>query len=202
MIIKTLLTLSIWSICLTSTIAQSAMALAEASACACLEAKFDKAKSYTENEKIVEQCLLKAFSNHYAAFEQEYTATQLSDESFGYQLGEQLGVKLAASCPTFMEFSLLMAKQSLDTATGDAEMLVGTVVEIQNTPYCQIVLEVASGERLTLTWLKPFAGAKAIGHPETLLQKQVQVTFEIMELFDAQRQAFRLHKVISSLETL
>jgi hypothetical protein len=145
------------------------------------------------------------------ALMKEMKLKEFNQES-GYQIGIEVGKKLAAVCPKFVELSLIMARngkeelapeeledeniQVEDTELGTAS---GRFVREEGGAQRYIVLSVDGVEEKFL-WLYWFDGADdLLADPSFYLNREVYVEYLDLDMFDGISRSYVPVKVLVSL---
>lgn len=176
--------------------AQAALKKAEDEACKCMDDNYDDSKPFGEQEKVAENCIMQGFMNNYEAFEKEYGASKLMDESFSYELGEKLGMNLATNCSTFLKFSLRMVEEEgLEEISIDVEKNIGSsngkVTNAFTGELSFIILQDAdSGNQQKLYFIGYFLNAEEFTDLKALINKNITVEYKEIKIYDGSQQQF------------
>jgi hypothetical protein len=181
-------------------------------ACDCINnSELDQTMTQQDAELFLGQCMGPSMVANMEALMKEMKLKEFNQES-GYQIGIEVGKKLAAVCPKFIELSLIMArngKESLapeeleeeniqeeDTELGTAS---GRFVREEGGAQRYIVVNVDGVEEKFL-WLYWFDGADdLIVDPSFYLNREVYVEYVSFEMFDGISRSYIPVKVLVSL---
>ena len=181
-------------------------------ACDCINnSELDQTMTQQDAELFLGQCMGPSIMANMEALMKEMKLKEFNQES-GYQIGIEVGKKLAAVCPKFIELSLIMArngKESLapeeleeeniqeeDTELGTAS---GRFVREEGGALRYIVVNVNGVEEKFL-WLYWFDGADdLIVDPSFYLNREVYVEYVDFEMFDGISRTYLPVKVLVSL---
>ena len=181
-------------------------------ACDCINnSELDQTMTQQDAELFLGQCMGPSMMANMEALMKEMKLKEFNQES-GYQIGIEVGKKLAAVCPKFIELSLIMArngKESLapeeleeeniqeeDTELGTAS---GRFVREEGGALRYIVLNVNGVEEKFL-WLYWFDGADdLIVDPSFYLNREVYIEYVDFEMFDGISRSYIPVKVLVSL---
>ena len=181
-------------------------------ACDCINnSELDQTMTQQDAELFLGQCMGPSMMANMEALMKEMKLKEFNQES-GYQIGIEVGKKLAAVCPKFIELSLIMArngKESLapeeleeeiiqeeDTELGTAS---GRFVREEGGALRYIVVNVNGVEEKFL-WLYWFDGADdLIVDPSFYLNREVYIEYVDFEMFDGITRSYIPVKVLVSL---
>lgn len=181
-------------------------------ACDCINnSELDQTMTQQDAELFLGQCMGPSIMANVEALMKEMKLEEFNQES-GYQIGIEVGKKLAAVCPKFIELSLIMArngKESLapeeleeeniqeeDTELGTAS---GRFVREEGGAKRYIVVNVNGVEEKFL-WLYWFDGSDdLLADPSFYLNREVYVEYMSFEIFDGISGSYVPVKVLVSL---
>ena len=181
-------------------------------ACDCINnSELDESMTQQDAELFLGQCMAPSIMENMEALMKEMKLKEFNQES-GYQIGIEVGKKLYAFCPKFIELSLIMArngKESLapeeleeeniqeeDTELGTAS---GRFVREEGGAQRYIVVNVDGVEEKFL-WLYWFDGADdLIADPSFYLNREVYVEYVDLDMFDGISRSYVPVKVLVSL---
>lgn len=181
-------------------------------ACDCINnSELDQTMTQQDAELFLGQCMGPSIMENMEALMKEMKLKEFNQES-GYQIGIEVGKKLAAVCPKFIELSLIMARngreesapeeveeeniQEEDTELGTAS---GRFVREEGGALRYIVVNVNGVEEKFL-WLYWFDGADdLIVDPSFYLNREVYVEYVDFEMFDGISRSYTPVKVLVSL---
>jgi hypothetical protein len=181
-------------------------------ACDCINnSELDESMTQQDAELFLGQCMAPSIMENMEALMKEMKLKEFNQES-GYQIGIEVGKKLAAVCPKFVELSLIMARngkeelapeeleveniQVEDTELGTAS---GRFVREEGGAQRYIVLSVDGVEEKFL-WLYWFDGADdLLADPSFYLNREVYVEYLDLDMFDGISRSYVPVKVLVSL---
>jgi hypothetical protein len=196
-----------------STFAQrSAIDKVANAACDCINtSEVNNDMTSMDAELMLGQCMAPSMMENMDALMKEMKLKEFNQET-GYQIGIEVGKKLAAVCPKFVELSLIMARngkeelapeeledeniQVEDTELGTAS---GRFVREEGGAQRYIVLSVDGVEEKFL-WLYWFDGADdLLADPSFYLNREVYVEYLDLDMFDGISRSYVPVKVLVSL---
>lgn len=122
----------------------------------------------------------------------------------GERLGQLIGAKMASVCPTeLMDFAKNMSKSSIEekeNKTDTENKIKGVITSIETKDFVTITIKEPNGNFSTYLWLyKPKSYLDLISNYKNLNNKSILLSFEEQELFDWRASAYRIFKVIKSI---
>ena len=188
-------------------------------ACDCINnAELDESMTQQDAEVFLGQCMAPSIMENMDALMKEMKLKEFNQET-GYQIGIEVGKKLGAMCPKFIELSVIMARNanSEDEPTEeyddsgeqveeeyseeDAEMgiIAGRYVREEGGAQRYIVINV-DGVEEKLLWLYWFDGADdLLADPSFYLNREVYIEYVTFEMFDGISRTYIPVKVLVSL---
>jgi hypothetical protein len=188
-------------------------------ACDCINnAELDESMTQQDAEIFLGQCMAPSIMENMDALIKEMKLKEFNQET-GYQIGIEVGKKLGAMCPKFIELSVIMARNanSEDETTEeyddsgeqveeeyseeDAEIgiITGRYVREEGGAQRYIVINVEGVEE-KLLWLYWFDGADdLLADPSFYLNREVYIEYVTFEMFDGISRAYIPVKVLVSL---
>lgn len=190
-------------------------------ACDCINnTELDENMTQADAELFLGQCMAPSIMENMDALMKEMKLKEFNQES-GYQIGLEVGKKLGAMCPKFIELSLIMARNanaeapledSYDESESDSEIeseyveedseiavAVGRFVREEGGAQRYIVVNVDGVEEKFL-WLYFFDGADdLVADPSFYLNHEVYVEYITFEMFDGISRTYIPVKVLVSL---
>ena len=188
-------------------------------ACDCINnAELDESMTQQDAEVFLGQCMAPSIMENMDALMKEMKLKEFNQET-GYQIGIEVGKKLGAMCPKFIELSVIMARNanSEDEPTEeyddsgeqveeeyseeDAEIgiITGRYVREEGGAQRYIVINV-DGVEEKLLWLYWFDGADdLLADPSFYLNREVYIEYVTFEMFDGISQTYIPVKVLVSL---
>lgn len=188
-------------------------------ACDCINnAELDESMTQQDAEVFLGQCMAPSIMENMDALIKEMKLKEFNQET-GYQIGIEVGKKLGAMCPKFIELSVIMARNanSEDETTEeyddsgeqveeeyseeDAEIgiITGRYVREEGGAQRYIVINVEGVEE-KLLWLYWFDGADdLLADPSFYLNREVYIEYVTFEMFDGISRAYIPVKVLVSL---
>jgi hypothetical protein len=188
-------------------------------ACDCINnAELDESMTQQDAELFLGQCMAPSIMENMDALMKEMKLKEFNQET-GYQIGIEVGKKLGAMCPKFIELSLIMARNanSEDETTEeyddsgeqveeeyseeDAEIgiITGRYIREEGGAQRYIVINV-DGVEEKLLWLYWFDGADdLLADPSFYLNREVYIEYVTFEMFDGISRTYIPVKVLVSL---
>ena len=187
-------------------------------ACDCINNKeLDENMTQEDAEIFLGQCMAPSIMENMDALMKEMKLKEFNQES-GYQIGLEVGKKLGAMCPKFIELSIIMARNANAEAPMEEYEESGSEEEIENTEddtemgfeqgrfvreeggaQRYIVLNVDGVEEKFL-WLYWFDGAdNLIADPSFYLNREVYLEYMTFDMFDGVSRTYLPVKVVVSL---
>jgi hypothetical protein len=188
-------------------------------ACECINAtEFNNDMTSMDAEMMLGQCMAPSIMENMDALMKEMKLKEFNQES-GYQIGIEVGKKLGAMCPKFIELSIILARNanSEDEITEeydesgeqveeeyteeDAEIgiLTGRYVREEGGAQRYIVINV-DGVEEKLLWLYWFDGSDDIqADPSFYLNKEVYVEYVNLDMFDGISRSYVPVKLLISI---
>ncbi|MEY3850879.1 MAG: hypothetical protein RJA38_1320 [Bacteroidota bacterium] len=188
-------------------------------ACECINnSELDESMTQQDAELFLGQCMGPSIMENMDVLMKELKLKEFNQES-GYQIGIEVGKKLAAMCPKFIELSIIMARNAnseVETteeyddageqvdeeyAEEDAEIgvLTGRYVREEGGAQRHIVINV-DGIEEKLLWLYWFDGSDDIqADPSFYLNREVYVEYVSMDMFDGISRSYVPVKVLISI---
>lgn len=190
-------------------------------ACDCINnSEFDESMTQQDAELFLGQCMAPSIMENMDALMKELKLKEFNQES-GYQIGIEVGKKLGAMCPRFIELSLIMARnanndvpeeEAYDESESDVEIeseyveedaeigvIQGRFVREEGGTQRYIVINV-DGTEEKLLWLYWFDGADdLLADPSFYLNRQVYVEYVSFEMFDGISRSYVPVRVLVSL---
>jgi len=169
-------------------------------------------------ELFLGQCMAPSIMENMDALMKELKLKEFNQES-GYQIGIEVGKKLGAMCPKFIELSIIMARnanqevpveEEYDESESDSVVeseyeddeigvIQGRFVREEGGAQRYIVINV-DGVEEKLLWLYWFDGADdLLADPSFYLNREVYVEYVGFEMFDGISRSYVPVKVLVSL---
>jgi hypothetical protein len=216
---KVILTLFIAAHAFAMNAQKSAIDKVANAACDCINnSELDESMTQQDAELFLGQCMAPSIMENMDALMKELKLKEFNQES-GYQIGIEVGKKLGAMCPKFIELSIIMAQNAsqevpveeeydesdseavVESEYEDAEIgaIQGRFVREEGGSQRYIVISV-DGIEEKLLWLYWFDGADdLIGDPSFYLNREVYVEYVSFEMFDGISRSYVPVKVLISL---
>lgn len=218
---KVILTLFIAAHAFAMNAQKSAIDKVANAACECINnSKLDESMTQQDAELFLGQCMAPSIMENMEALMKELKLTEFNQQS-GYQIGIEVGKKLGAMCPKFIELSLIIARnanndvpeeEAYDESESDVEIeseygeedaeigvIQGRFVREEGGAQRYIVINVDGAEE-KLLWLYWFDGADdLLADPSFYLNREVYVEYVSFEMFDGISRSYVPVKVLVSL---
>ncbi len=135
----------------------------------------------------------------------------MTDPDAMRKMGMDLSMKLASTCPKFIEFSMKMAGKSGEDGSkvkkentldnnGEA-ILKGTLLSVNAGDITTLSVSDGKGKTTKLYWLEYFDNAdKIIANNKKYLNKKVTVGYTEKSVYDFVRKNYKTIKVITSID--
>lgn len=188
-------------------------------ACDCINStEVNNDMTSTDAELLLGQCMAPSIMENMDALMKEMKLKEFNQET-GYQIGIEVGKKLGAMCPKFIELSIILAHnanteeetseeydESGEQVEGeyseeDAEIgiLTGRYVREEGGAQRYIIINV-DGVEEKLLWLYWFDGSDDIqADPSFYLNKEVYVEYVNMDMFDGISRSYVPVKLLISI---
>jgi hypothetical protein len=188
-------------------------------ACDCINAtEINSDMTSMEAELMLGQCMAPSIMENMDALMKEMKLKEFNQES-GYQIGIEVGKKLGAMCPKFIELSIILARNANSEVESteeydesveqveeeyseeDAEIgiLTGRYVREEGGAQRYIVVNV-DGVEEKLLWLYWFDGSDdIIADPSFYLNREVYVEYVNMDMFDGISRSYVPVKLLISI---
>ena len=188
-------------------------------ACECINnSELDESMTQQDAELFLGQCMGPSIMENMEALMKEMKLKEFNQES-GYQIGIEVGKKLGAMCPKFIELSIIMARnanqevpleEEYDESESDSVVeseyeddeigvIQGRFVREEGGAQRYIVINV-DGIEEKLLWLYWFDGADdLLADASFYLNREVYVEYVDLEMFDGISRAYVPVKVLVSI---
>jgi hypothetical protein len=220
---KILITLFVTAQVFAMSAQKSALDKVANAACDCINnSELDENMTQQDAELFLGQCMAPSIMANMDALMKEMKLKEFNQET-GYQIGIEVGKKLAATCPKFIELSIIMARNaneevpledSYDESESESDseleseyveedaevgVVVGRFVREEGGAQRYIVINV-DGLEEKLLWLYWFDGADdLLADPSFYLNREVYVEYVSFEMFDGISRSYIPVKVLVSL---
>jgi hypothetical protein len=218
---KILITLFVAAQALAMNAQKSALDKVANAACDCINnSELDENMTQQDAELFLGQCMAPSIMANMDALMKEMKLKEFNQET-GYQIGIEVGKKLGAACPKFIELSIIMARnaneevpmeESYDESESDSELeseyveedaevgvVIGRFVREEGGAQRYIIINV-DGVEEKLLWLYWFDGADdLLADPSFYLNREVYVEYVSFEMFDGISRSYIPVKVLVSL---
>ncbi|MFY8077794.1 MAG: hypothetical protein ACOVMJ_04330 [Flavobacteriales bacterium] len=216
---KVILTLFIAAHAFAMNAQKSAIDKVANAACECINnSELDESMTQQDAELFLGQCMAPSIMENMEALMKELKLTEFNQES-GYQIGIEVGKKLGAMCPKFIELSIIMARnanqevpveEEYDESESDSVVeseyeddeigvIQGRFVREEGGSQRYIVINI-DGLEEKLLWLYWFDGADdLLADPSFYLNREVYVEYVSFEMFDGISRSYVPVKVLVSL---
>jgi hypothetical protein len=188
-------------------------------ACECINnSELDESMTQQDAELFLGQCMAPSIMENMEALMKELKLTEFNQQS-GYQIGIEVGKKLGAMCPKFIELSIIMARNANQEVSVEEEydesesdsvveseyeddeigVIQGRFVREEGGAQRYIVINV-DGLEEKLLWLYWFDGADdLLADPSFYLNREVYVEYVSFEMFEGISRSYIPVKVLVSL---
>ena len=188
-------------------------------ACDCINAtEINSDMTSMDAEMMLGQCMAPSIMENMDALMKEMKLKEFNQET-GYQIGIEVGKKLDAMCPKFIELSIIMARNANseeesteeyddsgeqveeEYSEEDAEIgiITGRYIREEGGAQRYIVINL-DGVEEKLLWLYWFDGADdLLADPSFYLNREVYIEYVTFEMFDGISRTYIPVKVLVSL---
>lgn len=188
-------------------------------ACECINAtEINNDMTSMDAEMMLGQCMAPSIMENMDALMKEMKLKEFNQET-GYQIGIEVGKKLGAMCPKFIELSIIMAHNANSEAEASEEydesgeqvegeyseedseigIMTGRYVREEGGAQRYIVINVEGVEE-KLLWLYWFDGSDDIqADPSFYLNKEVYVEYVNLDMFDGISRSYVPVKLLISI---
>ncbi len=122
------------------------------------------------------------------------------DNESGVLIGKKVGLRLAVSCPTYMEIMRPAINDELQKNDNEETgSLQGTVVQILQDGYTFLKIKTSDGTIKRMVWLIYFNEAENLNNnPQKLLNKKVELKWKALKLYYFKSNSFATEKIITA----
>jgi hypothetical protein len=154
--------------------------------------------------------LMPTLMSHTAEIESVYGGG-MTDEATMKKLGTDLSLKLAFSCPKFMELSMkMMGKKPVTNTKKNPERTeeisaenetLGTLLTVNAGDISTLSIKDGKGKIVKFYWLEYFENADVLlANNRKYLNKKVRINYTEKFVFDAAKKDYKAIKVITSID--
>jgi hypothetical protein len=169
--------------------------------CECVD-QYDAASSQTNFQVYLGLCVINSSQPFMKQLEKQ-KGIKADDMNEGVKkIGEMVGERMVVLCPKSIEkITTEMSKESSSSAIAEAtSMEVGTITAIDKNGFVIFTIKNEEGKSSKLYWLSEVqSDIDLITKFESLLNKQVEASYTLSELFDHKSLEYRVFKVLSSM---
>jgi hypothetical protein len=188
-------------------------------ACDCInDTEINNDMTSMDAEIMLGQCMAPSIMENIDALMKEMNLKEFNQES-GYQIGIEVGKKLGAMCPKFIELSIILARNANSEAetteeyddsgeqaeedyseeNAEISILTGRYIREEGGAQRYIVINV-DGVEEKLLWLYWFDGSDDIqADPSFYLNKEVYVEYVNLDMFDGISRSYVPVKLLISI---
>lgn len=169
--------------------------------CECLKEKDLEGANMNKIQIELGMCMLPAMEES----GMEFSASDVSNME---EIGEKVGVKLAFSCPEFMEliggisedhpdeFNELMEEHS----SQETMFSRGTVLEVESEKFVMLKILNEDGKKEIYYWMEHFEGSELLYRSERLLRKGVKIEYVELEVYSPAIEDYTKIKILKKLK--
>ncbi len=147
--------------------------------------------------------MLPVFTKHLSDIQEAYGFTELTEEN-GEKVGQDIGVKLSANCPAFLEIISKNPEATANLISGNKNStgtVEGIFIKLNKSDLSFIELKIPSGKIEKLYWLEYFEGSTdLITNPVKLNNKKVSVSYIEKEIYKSSINEYVKVKIITRLQ--
>lgn len=170
--------------------------------CTCMSEKDLTGIAVEKFEQELGLCLMNVAVRY--SDELEAMGLNISDQNAISKLGEQVGQRIALSCPDVFQKMLELYGQEESTQTQVRQLARyrGKFVDLENVgPFARLSLEDADGSQASFLWLEYFPGSEMFLQGVSSLKGQMMtVTYETRELYQPQTGGYQAFQVINRVD--
>ncbi len=170
-------------------------------ACACMAEKDLSGKDKEAIQMEVSLCLMQKMGTYQSEL-QEQLNVDFSNQASLQEMGQKVGMKMAATCPeTMMKIAQVQSSGSGPVTVEAVTRLEGTVVGIEGDEFTFLSVQDAAGRTQKFLWLRYFEGSDAfLSNPKALVGKKVRLSYTPLEAFSPKLNEYLQRNEIRSLE--
>lgn len=165
--------------------------------CECITKKKIKKNAVDKLELELGLCMMDAVSK--AKVDLSFT-----DENAMTKLGEQVGLRMAGSCPSFMELIGVMMDKDPNFLDDEEELTYlnfqGKLSKINKDHFTTLELKADNGKKNTFYWFEYFEGANILkDNSSFLMNKKIKLEYKEVEYYFPKYEEYIKIKVITKL---
>jgi len=197
---KLLLAIAALAFALTPVTAQDLLDKLADTSCDCISKKDTDSMSSEDLQMQMGFCIMEAVGKYPEEFQKAYGNLDPSNQAAMTKLGEDIGMRMAAKCPSvLMKIATVETQTTVKTTTQSS--ITGTLKAVEGDEISLLIVEEASGRRHKLLWLGYFKGADRLTEtPEKAVGRKVTVTYQEIECYSAKAKDYINCKEVKGVE--
>ncbi|MFY7963695.1 MAG: hypothetical protein ACOVO1_02255 [Chitinophagaceae bacterium] len=161
-------------------------------------------KTIDDFEIEIGMAMIPVFTKYKKEIEEVWGVETLDSES-GELIGREIGIQLAADCPSFLQL-ILNSPDALKSAADKKKpkelKVTGTLQKINNADISYVETKDATGKVEKLYWLEYFEGANNLmNEPNKFINKKITFTYSEKEVYKSSLKDYSKIKVITGMRT-
>ena len=171
------------------------------SSCKCLNGLRGKIKNGDDFNKLGQGCIMSAAAPYLEEIAKDEGISMDSlDSDGGEKLGQKIGIKLATSCPAFLEMYAQYGQNEEESSVVKGTVK-GTITLVDpSSGNFTLTIKDDAGKLTKLTWLTYFEGADDYkANPLLLKGKKAEITWVQVELYSVKQKDFIVVKEVTGL---
>lgn len=182
-----------------------------AETCGCLErSRMDTISSMDSYKTLLAKCMTPAMLDNMDELQKAYKFKTIDSET-GREIGYDVGIHLAKSCPVFTETAVRFAgKENEDVVPPTQDktpakftpsgFISGTILRTEKSPQITFVVKEADGSETRIWWIERFGGSDAlVDNPDAYNDKKVEISWIEKEIYQATEKKYIKVKMATHL---
>lgn len=169
--------------------------------CKCVD-QYDAPKVQTNFQVYLGLCIINSSQPYLKQLEKEKGVKSDDMVESVKRIGELVGERMVVICPkTIEKITTEMVRESSPTSSAEsASYELGTITEIDKNSFVIFTIKNEEGKSSKLYWLSEVqSDMDLITKFDSLLNKQVEASYILYDLFDYKSMEYRVFKVLSSI---
>ncbi|AXG71465.1 hypothetical protein KORDIASMS9_03722 [Kordia sp. SMS9] len=176
--------------------------------CACISEKVDEGISQKDIEVQLGLCLINSYGKFKARID-KYMNVSFDDATSMEKFGQEIGMKMITVCPdTFMSFAKDIIEEEVENYNASDEttpvftVVSGEAVKLVNDQFNVLSFKGTNKRMYKFLWLEYFEGQELLSDMKDLKKKQLEISFESIEMYDPKLKDYRTYKVLRKIEVV
>ncbi|MDO7850065.1 hypothetical protein [Hymenobacter convexus] len=176
--------------------------------CDCLQAKTpaegQKPLTKESAQSIIVQCFAVSAGKDMKSIQQVYGPNAINDKQVMNNVGREVGNQMLQSCPTFITYSMVMAGNSDAASTAATTgQTTGEWNGLSGTSVASLDLLVGKTDKASFVWSRHFPkDDELLSQLDKLKGRQVRVSWEEVDVFQAETKQYHKQRQITGIELL